>query len=585
MQTETLKADTGNKSACDRWVNDRMGKLDLRQKVGQLFVFPFYGTFITPDLKVLIRDHHLGGLRIAQKFAAGMSEHRKAGLSWHEQKSVAPPDALTFDRPPSLERCYCTPGEFAGALNQLRDFALDRPGGVPLHTAFDQEGEGADFLFGMRFFPHPMGIGNTGDPGLAYRVARGVGLQARALGANMIHSPVVDVNTHPKNPEIGPRAYSEKVEEVITYALESLRGFQETGITATAKHFPGRGASDSDAHFGLPVIDLDAETLWREHLAPYRALIEAGLPAVMAAFTAYPSLGSSEPAATAPEIITGLLREELGFEGVITTDNTQMGGLLEKYPIEEAVIRCLIAGCDLVLCRAYTPVRFHLLQTTREAVESGRLPEARLDQSVRRILRMRWQMGLVENGGKVDTGKAAEPFHYPEVVATAQEAARRSVQLLRDEAGIVPLPAGQRVLLVEQVHHFHRFVNNGYSHPGLLWESLLHHRPDIGAVQVEEKITESDLKAIQARLDGVDCIVSTAYYNYRAHASLDSLFELLQATGKPVIYVSNTPYSDFGAPAEAPSVIVCYCPSGKENMQAVAALLAGVTAAETMFPA
>lgn len=574
MQVTTTPSAEVNNSARERWVNDLMGRLDMRQKVGQLFVFPFYGTFITPDVKALIQEHHVGGLRIAQKFAAGMSEHRKPGLSWHEQKSVAPPDALTFDCPPGLDRVHCTPREFATALNTLRDYAMDRPGSVPIHTAFDQEGEGADLLFGFRFFPFPMGICRTGDPGLAYRVARGVGLQARALGANMIHSPVVDVNTYPKNPEIGPRAYSGKVEEVITYALESLRGFQETGITATAKHFPGRGASDTDAHFGLPVIDLDAETLWREHLAPYRALIEAGLPAVMAAFTAYPNLGSTEPAATAPEIITGILRDELGFDGVITTDNTQMGGLLEKYPIEEAVIRCLVAGCDLVLCRAYTPVRFRLLETTREAVKTGRISEARLDDAVQRILRMRWDMGLAENGGKVDAEAAGGFFHHPEVVETANEAARRTVHIQRNEAGLIPLPKGKRILLVEQIHHFHRFVNDSYSHPGLLWKCLLEQGSDIEAIQVQEKITESDIQAIRARVDdGIDIIVSTAYYNYRAHASLDPLFQFLRETGKPVVYVSNTPYSHFGAPADASSVIVSYCPSGKENLQAVAELL------------
>jgi beta-N-acetylhexosaminidase len=577
MQTQTLPTPKVTSTPKDRWVNNLMGQLDLRQKIGQLFVFPFYGTFITPDVKTLIKDYHVGGLRVAQKFAAGMAEHRKAGLSWHEQKSVAPVDHLTFDRPPSLDRVYCTPTEFATALNTLRDFALDRPGSVPIHTAFDQEGEGADFLFGQRFFPYPMGIVNAGDPSLAYRVARGVGLQSRALGANMIHSPVLDVNTEPNNPEIGPRAYGETVEDVITYALEGLRGFQETGIIATAKHFPGRGASDTDAHFGLPVIDLDAETFWRDHLAPYRALIEAGLPAVMAAFTAYPQLGSSEPAATAPEIITGILRHELGFQGVVTTDNTQMGGLLEKYPIEEAVIRCLIAGCDLVLCRAYTPVRFKLLSTTREAVESGRISEARLDEAVERILRMRWDMGLAENGGKVDAARAGDPFYSEEVMETARTAARKTVQIQRNTAGLIPLPQGKRILLVEQVHHFHRFVNDGYSHPGLLWESLLQFRPEIEAIQIEEKVTEADLQAIQARLEGVDVIVSTAYYNYRARASLDPLFKLLEGTGKPIVYVSNTPYSQFGAPADSPSVIVSYCPSGKENVEAVAEVLSGVS--------
>ncbi len=122
---------------------------------------------------------------------------------------------------------------------------------------YDQEGEGADFLFNRRLFPYPMGLAASGEPELAYRVALASGRQARALGANMIHSPVLDVNTNPRNPEIGPRAYSDDPAVAAQYAAQSLRGYSEAGIIATGKHFPGRGESEEDAHFGLPVVKLD----------------------------------------------------------------------------------------------------------------------------------------------------------------------------------------------------------------------------------------------------------------------------------------------------------------------------------------
>lgn len=557
------------------WVDTTLGRLTLDQKIGQLFVFPFYGTFITPDVRELIVKHHLGGLRIAEKFAAGMNGHRTPGLSWHEKHSMAEPDELTFDCPPNMERTACTSSEFAATLNELRDMAMERPGGVPIHTAFDQEGEGADLLFEQRLLPFPMGLRASGDPSLAYRAAKAIARQARAVGANMIHSPVVDVNTNRRNPEIGPRAYSELTDEVTLYALEALRGFTEERITATAKHFPGRGASDCDAHFALPVIDLDGETMRREHIAPYKALIDAGLPAVMAAFTAYPGLGSSEPAATAPEIIGGILRGELGFRGVITTDNTQMGGLLEKFPLDEAIIRCLQAGCDLVLCRAYTPVRFRVMAAVKDAFKEGRLTEARLDESVQRILGMRWDMGLAENGGKVDAAKAGATFHDPEVRATVNEAAERSVVVLRDRDRLLPLPAGRRILLVEQIHHFHGFINNTYSHPGLLWQELLRLRPDTAAVHINEKPTAEDIEAVRSRLGWAEVIISTCYYNYRSGARMTPVLEVLKATGKPLILVANNPYSEFGATDEFGTVVLSFCPSGRENLAAVAAVLAG----------
>lgn len=377
-----------------KWVDSILGSLTLDQKIGQLMVFPHYGTFITPDVREMISRHHAGGLRIAQKFAPGTCDFRA--------KSGSPPVRdRSFDRPKEMERIACTAAEFAATLNELRDLAMEHTG-VPLHTAFDQEGEGADFLFEQRLYPFPMGLAASRDPDLSYRVALALGRQTRAIGANMIHSPVLDVNTELKNPEIGPRAYGADPETVALHASASLRGFTNAGIAATGKHFPGRGHSSTDAHFGLPEIDLDRETLMRVHVEPFRRLIREGLPCIMAAFTAYPALGAAGvPGATSKAIVTELLRGELGFEGVVTTDNVQMGGLLSLYGMGEAVVRCLIAGCDLVLCRSYDHQRLEVIQAVKEAVADKRYPESCLDTSVKRILELRWKMGLAADGGRV----------------------------------------------------------------------------------------------------------------------------------------------------------------------------------------
>lgn len=560
-----------------RWVDLAMGRLSLEQKVGQLMVFPYFGNFVTPDVVDLIRNHHVGGLRICQKFHPGEGEGRdRESLKPHQKSYYREPCPLTYDRPRTVDRIYCSPKDYVVALNELRDIAMEREAAIPLHTAFDQEGEGADFLFSQRMFPFPMGIARSGDPGLAYRVARAVGLQARALGGNMIHSPVLDVNTHEGNPEIGPRAYSADPDEVIRFARETLRGFREAGIVATAKHFPGRGASDKDAHFGLPVIDLDGETMRRIHIEPYRALIREGLPAVMAAFTAYPGLGAADtPAATSRAIVHGILREELGFEGVITTDNVQMGGLLEKIELGEAVVRCLVAGCDLVLCRAYTPARIHILETVIDAVREGVYPESDLDRSVQRILRMRWDMGLAENGGKVDPESAAKPFDLPEVRETAIEAARRSILVKRDRDRLLPLDPNKKILLVEQAHNYHRLINDAYSHPGMLWQEMRRHSENVAAVLVEERVSENDRKAVRRRLDWADMIVVTSYYNYRTGAMMLPFLDEIRATGKPVAVLTNTPFARFGAPEEFPTVVVSFCPSGRENIRVAADLLFG----------
>jgi beta-N-acetylhexosaminidase len=444
--------------AGSKWIDGLMGRLSLEQKVGQLMVFGFMGPVINPHVVDLITKYHAGGLRIAQKFHGGSAEFRVTATGKPPLHPADKPDFNTYYRPADLntKRVTCTPEEYAGTLNTLRDMALNRKDGVSLHFAYDQEGEGADFLFQQRIFPYPMGLTASGDPELAYRVALASGRQARALGANMIHSPVLDVNTNPRNPEIGPRAYSDDPAVVAQFAIQSLRGYNEAGIVTTGKHYPGRGESEQDAHFGLPVVKLDRETFMRQHVAAFKSLIDAGLPAIMAAFTAYPCFGTEDiPAATDARIMTDLLRVELGFKGVVTTDNIQMTGLLQKYEMGEAVVRCLLAGCDLILCRAESPVTQHLIARVIEAVKTKRYPEKMLDASVRRILEMRWNMGLAHNGGKVDASKASLPFNDPFVTGVAKEAAEKTVVLLRNDQHHLPLKRDTKVVLVEQIHHFH----------------------------------------------------------------------------------------------------------------------------------
>lgn len=566
-------------SAKNKWIDNLLGKLSLEQKVGQLFVVAFYGPVITPDVIELITKYHVGGLRITQKFMPGMEVHRTGKERLHFLlRSDKFPDSRTLDSPAGTGRINCTPQQYAETLNTLRSIAMDRPGSVPLHFTIDQEGEGADLLFGQRFYPYPMGLTATGQPSIAHSVARCIGLQMQAVGANMIHSPVLDVNTSPRNPEIGPRAYADNADDIIKYALETLKGFQETGIIATAKHFPGRGESEQDAHFSLPIINLDKKEMMDVHIKPYKALIEAGLPAIMAAFTAYPALSCREiPAATSREIITDLLRGELGFGGVVTTDSIQMAGLLIKYEIADAVLHALQAGCDLVLCRYMTPQRKYIIEKIVDALQAGHYKESQLDESVKRILSMRWDMGLTENGGKVDPSKAADPFNNEFVKTTATEAAEKSTLVLRDRKKLLPIAKDKKILLIEQIHHFHSLVNNTYSHPGILWLEMRKHSENVSVVLINEKATELDKQAVFNRLshEEFDIVVSTSYYNYRTNANMiDFIHEITRKYDKPII-VSNTPFAKFGVPEYIDTALVTFCASGKENIEVIAKILFG----------
>jgi beta-N-acetylhexosaminidase len=196
---------------------------------------------------------------------------------------------------------------------------------------------------------------------------------------------------------------------------------------------------------------------------------------------------------------------------------------------------------------------------------------------VQRILALRWEMGLAQNGGMVDAAKAGLPFNDPFVTAVTREAAEKSVVLLRDEQHLLPLKPDTKVVLIEQIHHFHTFISNLYSHPGLLWEELRKRSDNVALVLINEKFTEAHQAAVHQRLREADyhVIVTTSCYNYLSHATMTGLLPELQQYRKPIAIVSNTPYEKFGVPAGFPTGIVCFVPSGRENLSVVAGILYG----------
>jgi len=571
----SVNDSAGADARCDRL----LGEMSLRQKVGQMMVFGFCGPVITPDILELIRDHHVGGLRISQKFRRlTLADDVKPGTTPDESilRSLELAHGSHRDYSAFTAATSASAAEYARVLNKLRAVSRERDLGVPIHFTVDQEGSACDdMLGGQRLFPHPKGIAESGDPSLAYRVALQTGRQLKALGINMTHSPVLDVNTNPLNPEIGTRSYSEHTDEVIAYAREAIRGYLDAGLVCTGKHFPGRGESVSDAHWGLPLVDLGLSQLMEDHIRPYRELIACGLPAVMTAHSRYPALGVHDaPASTSKRVITELLREELGFKGLITTDNMMMGGILREFPMTEAVIRVIEAGHDLVLCRDESPLRIRILDAVVAAVKQGRIREKRIDESVERILKMRYRQGLFEKGAAADPAAAQSILDDREVISVTLEAATKSSRVFRDRDQLLPLPIDEPILLVEQVFPTQQFANNVYSHPGLLWESMCRHSKHVGAVEIGYAPTEADLARVNRRLDEAELIVITNYYYHKAASSISEQVRALMRKGKKVVVVANSPYP-FAAPEDFGTVLLCYQPGGPEHMDAVARLLFG----------
>jgi beta-N-acetylhexosaminidase len=331
-----------------------------------------------------------------------------------------------------------SPLDLAFKLNRLQSRSR-----YPLLVAADLEAGTSGRLQGGTPFPSNMGLAAAGDEKDAYEMGRITALEGRAVGIHLAFAPVADVNSNPDNPIVNIRSFGEDPAQVGRYVAAEIRGIQDHGMLATVKHFPGHGDTETDSHLGLPVLQTTWGRLDSLELVPFRAAVEAGVAFVMSAHVALPRLsaGSRRPATLSPAILTGLLRDSLGFQGGAVTDALDMGGVVARTGTGEAAVEAFLAGADLLLQPAEPRVAIDALVT---AVQSGRVPLARLDQSVRRMLALKLRLGLF---GRRTVALDSVPMVVGSAafLAAARDIARRSVVLLDDSAGTVDsLRAGPR---------------------------------------------------------------------------------------------------------------------------------------------
>lgn len=514
--------------------------MTLAQKIGQCVVVGMSGTVITNDLRETITRYHCGGVRLSpfcrifRYFSNEQAKKQKVGSDFVPSMQKMVKQGLSP---------HVTPEQFAGMLNELRDLAAQRDLAIPLHMVIDQEGDTSkDYAQGgVVQFPSNMGLVSSKSPELAYNVAQCIARQMKAAGLDMIHSPVADVNVNPDNPEIGRRAFGDDPEVVAEYAVAMMRGFKEGGIIAAAKHFPGRGDSATDAHYVCPVLNVDNQRFHGVELYPYKRLIEAGIDAIMIAHCLYPHIDKEYVATVSRKIITRLLREELGFEGLITTDSMTMGALIDRYGVGETCARALAAGADVVLMKAENQWRGEMFYTIRKWGEDGRIDETELDAKVQRILRLKVEYGLFENMGKVDASKASEPLHDPVIIEMSKRAAQKAITVVKDELGALPLDKSRRVLLINQLNTI-KSPNDIFDHPALFsqlleeeWHSLQTYETAFGYDQDEE------MKVVKfVEEHGYDLIICTNFYDRseRPHTYVKTFID----RGYPIVLITNTPY-------------------------------------------
>ena len=391
------------------WAGRTIDHLTLEEKVGQLMM-PFLLGDFAPEgssagerARRMVEEHQVGGIIIS----VGSPTEVAAKLNWLQSLSDLPL-LVSAD----LE---------AGA-----GFRFDGVVHAPTNI----------WLGGATRFPALMALGAAGDPGLAYEMGRVTALEARAIGVHVPFAPVLDVNNNPENPVINVRSFGEDPALVGMLGTAFVRGLQDHGAIATAKHFPGHGDTGVDSHIALPVIRVSRERMDSVELPPFRRAVEAGLGAIMTAHITVPEMtGARTPATLAPAVLTELLRGEMGFGGLVFTDAMDMAAVDRLYERGEAAVRAIEAGADVILM---PPDLEAARDGIVEAVRSGRVSEERIDHSVLRILHAKEQLGL-HRERTVDLDDMRATVGVPSHLAVAREVADRSVTLLKDERELIPL--------------------------------------------------------------------------------------------------------------------------------------------------
>ncbi|HEX9022466.1 MAG TPA: glycoside hydrolase family 3 N-terminal domain-containing protein [Geobacteraceae bacterium] len=411
----TLLAGCGSDPAPADRVTMLLNSMSVEEKVGQVMMGFFRGPTLSKEQEKRIRELHLGGV-------------------------------ILYGSSGNIENTT----QVAALIESIQKTAI-AAGGVPLFVSIDQEGGlVARLTEGVTLFPGNMALGATGSESLAARSATITANELRALGITMNFAPVVDVNSNPANPVIGIRSFGSSPEDVARLGTAHIVPYRQWGVICVAKHFPGHGDTDVDSHIGLPIVRHDRARLEAVELFPFRAMVRAGVPAVMTAHVEVPALDPSELPATLSGPILSLLRNEIGFSGLIVTDSMGMGAIVKGWGIEEASILSFLAGADILLFGADTghepAEQDAIYQALLAAVKSGRIHMKRLDDSVRRILVAKLGYGVLDYPFPIRSWQAS--LASPEHLAVAREVSVNAITLVRNGKGLLPLSGAAPVPVI-----------------------------------------------------------------------------------------------------------------------------------------
>jgi beta-N-acetylhexosaminidase len=487
-----------------------------------------------------------------------------------ERLSESPPAGITLFREWNMD----SPGQTAELTARLQS---TNTADLPLLIAADQEGGQLLGITGSTPFAGNMALGATGDHDLVFRVAQAMGREMRAVGVNVNYAPCADVASQAGNPSLGIRSFGDDPTTVATMTAAAVEGFISAGVLPTVKHFPGKGEAMVDPHYHLPLLDLDRERLDAVELAPFKAAFEAGARLVMIGHYVVPAItGSREiPIGATEKGMDGFLRAEMGYQGVIITDALDMGALDQGPSQVVEIIAMMRAGVDLLLCMPDPDLQERVRIALDKGFSRGLIPEATLATSRSRIEALRSSLNTDE--GDPESVGSAEHQHL------ASELALRSITLVRDDPGLVPLQLSSdaRVLSLEPQPSNVTPADTTALYQGALATALRSLHPLVTEIVYPHNAEQNDISAaVDAANDHDLVVVGTV----TATPGQAALVNALLATGKPVVTIAlRTPF-DLAQYPNAGTHICTYS-SHQPSMDALAAALFGRSGFTGRLPA
>jgi beta-N-acetylhexosaminidase len=562
----------------DDFVAAKIAKMSLLEKCGQLLTFTWRGAIPTPSGIEQITKLNAGGLCL-EPYALETCKNLYWGRSQIDPNFEKPADYFDIARTWFDSHAFgisVTPEELTEALNKLQEIAMNRPSGIPLHITIDMEGDFKNDYSagGILQFPPPMGITAIGDVDLAYKLANLMARQMAAIGVTQFYHPVCDVNINPLNPEIGVRSFGDNVKVISKYIAATVRGYEDAGITATVKHFAGRGDSATDAHDVLDVCRGDKKRMQEVELAAFQAGIDAGASALMTAHTIFPAYDEEYPATLSKKILTDLLRGEMGFKGIIVSDAIGMAAILKKWPLPQACAMAVKAGVDHILLKADDESRSQCLFGIKKAVENGELSEERVDDAVRRQLKRKYDQGLFKKAGKMDPKETTAIVRDKININFSREVAHKALLVVRDDKKLLPLSKDKKILVIEQCIPYEFLGKDMYSHAHMFCEQMTKHSTNLILDDAAFHASEEDVEEALRLAKEADLVVMTNYYaRIEKRGNNTHLVKALKKAGHNVVVVTNFPYRK-GTTTVADAV-VCNFSGTPDSIRASADLLFG----------